>query len=82
MHVPSSRPMEFDKIINFAEHPLTSIVSNEKSDYEDEKTNKKISPKDALIVFERVKRFKQNDLSILNETIETISMKDFSNLNV
>lgn len=74
--------MEFDKIINFAEHPLTSIVSNEKSDYEDEKTNNKISPKDALIVFERVKRFKQNDLSILNETIETISMKDFSNLNV
>ena len=74
--------MEFDKIINFAEHPLTSIVSNEKSEYEDEKTNKKISPKDVLIVFERVKRFKQNDLSILNETIETISMKDFSNLNV
>lgn len=49
--------MEFDKIINFAEHPLTSIVSNEKSEYEDEKTNKKISPKDALIVFERVKLF-------------------------
>ena len=57
MHVPSSRPMEFDKIINFAEHPLTSIVSNEKSEYEDEKTNKRIFPKDALTAFERGKLF-------------------------